>query len=343
MENGWGLRFTQEETEMEKTIRWGILGPGGIAHKFADSLAVMDDATLHAVGSRSLDRAQAFAQQYGAAKAYGSYEELANDPDVDAIYIATPHPAHCENALLCINAGKPVLCEKPFTVNRSEMAQIAKLSREKKVFAMEAMWTRFLPGTRKVLELVNDGVIGEVRMCRADFGFRAEWKPEWRLLNPQLGGGALLDVGIYAFSYLSMIMGGAPTEVTSQAHIGTTGVDEQFTAVLGYGDGRIASASCAVRTQLDNCAWIFGTKGYIRVTEFSRPLKLELCLEGKEPEIIQFPYKDPGFQYEAAEVGRCLREGKLESDVMPLDESIAIMRTIDTVRGQWGIRYPFEK
>lgn len=218
---------------MKKEIRWGILAPGSIAHKFVRGLELLEDAKVVAVGSRSIGRAETFAQQYGIAKAYGSYEELASDPDIDIVYVATPHSAHKECALLCLKAGKAVLCEKPFTVNTKEAEEVIQYARESKLFLMEAMWIRYLPVIIKVREWLYKGVIGEVKMLKADFGFRIEWNPEGRLLNPALAGGALLDAGIYPVSFASMVFGKQPVEIKSMSYIGTTGVDEQFTTLFG--------------------------------------------------------------------------------------------------------------
>lgn len=181
---------------MKRTINWGILGPGKIAHKFVQALQTIDEVKITAVGSRDKDRAEAFSRQYGIEKSYGSYEELASDPDTDIIYVATPHPFHKECVELCLNSGKAVLCEKPFTLNARDTRELAELAREKKLFLMEAMWTRFFPVTKKVRQWLNEGAIGDLQVLRAEFGFGGEHDPKGRLLNPELGGGALLDLGI---------------------------------------------------------------------------------------------------------------------------------------------------
>jgi predicted dehydrogenase len=207
---------------MKKIIRWGILGPGRIAHKFAQSVKCIEDAEITAVGSRSIERAAQFATEYSISRAYGSYIDLASDPDVDIIYVAAPHPAHFECALLCLKAGKAVLCEKPFTLNASETKVLIKTAGASKLFLMEAMWMRYLPAIVKVRELLAQGTIGEVRMIKADFGNRIPWEPAGRLLNPELGGGALLDVGIYPISFASMVLGPSPTKITGVAYLGET-------------------------------------------------------------------------------------------------------------------------
>jgi len=327
---------------MQKKIKWGIMGPGRIAHKFAQSLKCSEAAEMTAVGSRSIERAEKFAKEYGVSRSYGSYADLAADTDVDIIYVATPHPAHFECTMLCLKAGKAVLCEKPFTLNASETKVLIKTARASKLFLMEAMWMRYLPAIVKVRKLLTQGAIGETRMVKADFGNRIPWEPSGRLLNPELGGGALLDVGIYPVSFASMVLGASPTKLTGVAYLGETGVDEQFSAVLGYEAGKIATLSGAVRTSLINEARIIGTDGYIRVPDFWRASTLELYQNGKM-EKFELPFRATGYIHEAEEAMYCLREGLTESSVMPLDESLKIMKILDTLRKQWGLKYPQEK
>lgn len=327
---------------MIEKLRWGIIGPGNIAKKFADGLKVVPDAELLAVASRTQEGADAFADQYGAPRRYVSYEALAADPDVDAVYISTPHPMHKDNSILCLNNGKAVLCEKPFAINAQQAAEVIKVARQKRVFLMEAMWTRYIPAMIKVRELLAAGVIGEARMVTADFGFRAGISPEGRLFNPALGGGALLDVGVYCVSLASMIFG-APARMASLAHLGETHVDEQAGMILGYSGGQMAVLSTAIRTTTPMEALISGTEGQIRIHSlFWRPTRLTVSVYGKETNEIDMPLVGNGYNYEAQEVARCLRAGLLESDVMPLDETLSIMKTMDELRAQWGLRYPME-
>ncbi|VBB07660.1 Hypothetical protein LUCI_2925 [Lucifera butyrica] len=326
---------------MEK-IRWGIMGPGTIAHSFAKGLLALPDAQIAAVASRSHSRAADFAGQYGIGRAYGSYEELARDPDVDIVYVATPHPMHKGCAFLCLQAGKAVLCEKSFTVNATDAAGLIAYARQSGLFLMEAMWTRFLPAVEKVRQWLAEGIIGEVRQVKADFGFLFDGHPAHRLLNPELGGGALLDVGIYPVSFASMIFGTQPSSITSLADIGLTGVDEQFAALFGYEGGKLAMLSGAVRTDTPQDAWILGTKGSVFIPDFWHAKALVLTLQGRAPEKYELPFEATGYNYEAAEAMRCLREGRTESAVMPLDETLTIMKTMDVIRKQWGLRYPCE-
>ncbi len=327
---------------MPKKIRWGILGPGGIAHKFAAALKAIPDAEIVAVGSRNRQRAKAFADTFNVPHRHGSYGELAGNPEIDVVYVATPHPFHKECAMLCLAAGKAVLCEKPFTVDAEQAEALIACAREHKQFLMEAMWTRFIPVIAKVRAWLADGVIGEPRMLTADFGNRVVLTAEnikGRLFAPELAGGALLDIGVYTVSLASMVFG-APTQITSLAHIGETGVDERAAILLGYDAGQIASLSCAITTRTSQDAHIFGTEGAIHIPNFSRATSATLEVLEKEPLQIEIPFTENGFEYQAIEVINCLREGKLESDVMPLDESLSIVKTMDTARAQWGLEYP---
>ena len=327
---------------MSNKIRWGIIGTGHIAKKFAEGLLSLPEAELVAVGSRTQASADDFAAWYGIPHRHANYASLANDPTVDVVYVSTPHPFHTENSLLCLEAGKAVLCEKPFAINAAEAAQVIKLARAKKLFLMEAMWTRFLPVMVEVRELLAEEAIGDARMLIADFGFRAEWDPKGRLLNPELGGGALLDVGIYTLSLASAVFG-TPARVTGLAHLGATGVDEQAGIVLGYGQGQLAVLSVAVRTNSPQGALLLGTEGSIRIhPPWWKPTTLTLSKSGQEDEVVELPYTSNGYNYEAAEVMACLRAGKLESDIMPLNETLSIMKTMDQIRAQWGLKYPME-
>lgn len=327
---------------MSDRIRWGIVGTGGIARQFARGLQHIPDAELVAVGSRSQQGADAFGDMFNVPHRHPSYEALAADPDVDVVYISTPHPMHHDNSLLCLDAGKAVLCEKPFTINAKEARALISRAREKRLFLMEAMWTRYFPVMYRLRELLAQGIIGEVRMLQADFGFQAPFDPENRLFAPALGGGALLDVGVYVVSFASMVLG-APQHVVSLADLGATGVDEQSAMVLGYDGGRLAVLSSAVRTETPQEVLICGTRGRIRVhRQFFQPRKLTVEVYGKEHTEIEMPIEGNGYQYQAVEVARCLRAGLLQSAIMPLDETLAIMETLDRVRAPWGLKYPTE-
>ncbi len=325
------------------TFRWGILGCGNIAKKFAEGLTAIPDAELIAVGSRTRQKADQFADQFGAPHRHASYEALVNDPDVDAIYIATPHPYHCENTLLCLEHKKPVLCEKPFSINADFARKMIACARREKVFLMEAMWTRFLPVMVKVRELLDAGAIGDIRMVIADFGFRGGWNPDGRLLNPDLAGGGLLDVGIYAVSFAGMVMKQQPSEITSMAHIGITGVDEQAAWLFKYDKGRIGIGYSAVQTTTPHEATVLGTEGQIRVEPPFWRGDLITVHAGGKVQTLDCTKTGNGYNYQAIEVMNCVRQGKLESDTMPLDETLAIIQTLDKIRQPWGLVYPQEK
>ena len=326
---------------MGDVFRWGILGPGGIAKKFATGLRALDDAQLVAVGSRSRDRADAFADAFDVPHRHASYEALASDPEVDAIYVATPHPFHKEHSILCLEAGKPVLCEKPFAINRHETREMIDVARREGVFLMEAMWTRFLPITQWVKARVAEGAIGEVQMLYADFGFRANVNPKGRLFDLALGGGGLLDVGIYPISYAAMIFDSQPATISSRARIGETGVDEQAAMVFGYDGGQLALISCGIRIRTPHEAKILGTDGMIRIVRFWDGRTATLSVGGKE-EVVTLECAGNGYECEAAEVARCVRAGELESALMPHADTLATMQTLDAVREQWGLKYPME-
>jgi dihydrodiol dehydrogenase / D-xylose 1-dehydrogenase (NADP) len=325
------------------TIRWGIMGTGNIAHRFAEGLSALPDAEIIAVGSRTEDRADAFGEEFGVPHRHGSYEALANDPEVAVIYIATPHAMHREDCLLCLGAGKAVLCEKPLTINAREAEEVIRVARGERRFLMEAMWTRFIPAMSRVREWLATGAVGEVRMVQASFGFRAEPPGVGRLFDLSLGGGALLDVGVYPVSFASMVFGGPPERITSFAQMGESGVDEQAAMVLGYAGGALALLSCAIRTQTPHEAHILGTEGRIRVhAPFWCPTAVTLSVSGRDDFPVELPLQGNGYNWEAAEVMACLRGGRTESSLMPLDESLAIMQTMDAIRAQWGLVYPME-
>lgn len=327
---------------MAEKTRWGIIGTGNIASQFARGLASLPDAQLVAVGSRSQESANAFGALFDVPRRYPTYGELAHDPDVDAVYVATPHSLHMENTLTCLEAGKAVLCEKPFAINAEQAAAMVRAARERGIFLMEAMWTRCLPLMVRVRELLAAGVIGEVRMVMADLGFRTQYRPTGRLFDPHLGGGGLLDVGVYPVSLASMVFG-APTRVAGLAHLGETGVDEQSAVVLGYDGGRLAVVASAVRTNTPQEAHLLGTEGRIHIHyPWWMPKALTLYRSGRAEEVLTLPFEGNGYNYEAAEVARCLRAGLRESELMPLDESLSIMRTLDQIRAQWGLKYPME-
>jgi predicted dehydrogenase len=325
-----------------ETVRWGIVGCGKIAALFATGLTTLPDAALVAVGSRAEETAHAFADRFGVPRRHGSYAALANDPEVDVVYVATPHQEHKASTLLCLEAGKPVLCEKPFAINAGETDAMIGAARQRGLFLMEAMWTRFVPLMGKVRALLAAGAIGEVRMVSADLGFRAAPGRPARLFDPAYGGGALLDVGVYVVSFSSMVLG-PPKRIVSLPTMGEAGIDEQAAMMLGHDGGALSILSTAIRTTTPHLAAIMGTEGMIEIHhDWHKPTAFTLTVAGKEPERFELPPAGNGYNYEAAEVMRCLRAGLTESPILPLDETRSVMRTLDEIRGQWGLRYPME-
>ena len=328
---------------MSDTIKWGLLGLGSIARKFATGLQSTPGAEIYAVGSRSQDKADAFGAEFGASQCHGSYEALAADPDVDVIYVATPHNYHKPNTIMCLEAGKHVLCEKPFAVNADEAQAMIDCARAKGLFLMDAFWTRFFPAMAKVRELVSSGAIGDVMLVQADFGYRTgQVMPESRLYDMNLAGGALLDVGSYCVQLASMVYGRQPKDILTQAVLGETGVDELSTTLFRYSDYEMATITTAIRLSTPQEVRIVGTKGYISIPSLWWVPRELLVVIGGQAETLTFDMVGNGYNYQAVEVGDCIRAGKLESDVMPLDETHAIMQTLDRIRAQWGLRYPFE-
>lgn len=324
-------------------IRWGVVGRGWIVESFVAGLRVLPDAELVAVGSRRQETADEFGDKLGVPKRYGSLAGLAADPDIDVVYVATPHHAHKDATHLFLRAGKPVLCEKPFAINVGEVDAMIATAEASNLFLMEAMWTRFVPLMGKVREALHDGAIGEIRMVSADLGFRASPDRTARLFDPASGGGALMDVGVYVVSFASMVLGG-PSKIVAMPAIGETGVDEQAAVILGYDNGALAVLSAAIRTTTPHVATIMGTDGMIQIHhDWHKPTSFTLERPGTEPRRFDLPPTGNGYNYEAAEVMRCLRVGLTESPVMPLHETRAVIQTLDAIREQWGLRYPMEQ
>lgn len=320
-------------------IRWGIMGAGWISHKFAADLQHAAGAELVAVASQSAAKALQFAEQHKIPRSYGDYDTFLQDPDVDIVYIGTLHPMHRDGVLRCLQAGKAVLCEKPFTMNSAEAEELIRTAREKNIFLMEAMWTRYLPPIVQARTWIEEGEIGEVKTITANFSYDVGWRPEGRHLNKQLGGGALLDAGIYPVSLASMVFGAQPDKITSSAYIGDTGVDERFSAMFEYEGKRTALLNAGVRLGMRNDAYIYGTKGYIHLPDFLYTRTAYLHRSDDVLITFQDNRKTEGYLFEAEEAMNCLREGRKESRIMPLDETLAIMQTLDAMREHWGLEY----
>jgi predicted dehydrogenase len=321
------------------TTRWGILGTGGIASTFATDLAFLPDAERAAVGSRTSAAAERFAAAHDFPRAHGSWAELAADPDVDVVYVATPHAFHHAAAMECLRAGKAVLCEKPLTLDLPSATQLTQEARTRGVFLMEAMWMRCNPAIREVRARIQAGAIGEVRAVHADFGLQGPFDATHRLRNPELGGGALLDLGIYPINLAHLILG-APASVQVWAHLTPERVDENTGMLFGYPSGAVAALTCSINGATRNAASITGTDGRIDLPPaFYRPRTFTLTRAGAEPEVVDFPFPGKGYQYEAAEVQRCLAEGLLESPLMPHRTTLEVMGLLDSIRTEIGVSY----
>jgi predicted dehydrogenase len=316
-----------------KEINWGIIGLGEIANKFAYAIKRMEGVKLYAVASRTKEKAEAFGKKYDidAHKCYGSYDAILNDKYIDAIYVAVPHTMHKHISIMCLNKGKAVLCEKPATINEEELKEIALVAEKNKTFFMEAMKTRFLPVIQEVKTLLDKGTIGEVTLLQADFGFNAKFDPSNRLFDKNLGGGSLLDVGIYNVSFSSFIFGNKPSKISSSLYYGITGVDESAAVNLTYEKGKEALLYSSIKVDSKRDANIIGTEGRITIPRYSNAETAIITVNGKEQK-LHMPFEINGFEYEINEVNNCLRENKLQSDIMSIKDSIEVMKIMDKIR-----------
>jgi predicted dehydrogenase len=324
---------------VSEQIRWGIVGPGRIAENVVQDFAVVEGARAFAVASRSADRAADFARRHGLDRAYGSYAEIIADPDVDVLYLATPHPQHHALALAGLEAGKALLVEKAFTATTAGAEEVADLARTTGRFTMEAMWTRFQPAVVALRELVDDGAIGEVRAVQADLGVRRPFDPADRMFAPDLGGGAMLDLGVYVVSFAQMLLG-TPDTVTARGSLFANGADAESGLLLGWVDGRTASLSISLRCALPGAARVFGTAGWIDVLpRFHHPETIVLHRAGAQPETITRAPLGRGYAHELIEVTEGVQAGRGESDVMPLADTLAVQRVLGEALEQLGVRY----
>ena len=324
-------------------FRWGILGTGGIARTFTKDL-IDDDHSVAAVGSRTLAKAEAFADEFGVPAAHGSYEDLVADDDVDIVYVATPHPEHAANAELALNAGKHVLVEKPFTLNAAEARRVVALAAERDLLVMEAMWTRFLPHVERIRDLVGRGILGDVRSFSADHQQLLPSDPHHRINALELGGGALLDLGIYPISFASMLFG-APQTVQAASRFGATGADAATDTVFGYGDRALAATRSASDMRGSNTAVIVGTESRIEIDAIwytATNFRL-IAPDGQVREEFKTRITGRGMQFQAREAERLIDAGEIESRVMPASESVSIMQTLDEIRAIVGLVYPQER
>jgi predicted dehydrogenase len=322
-------------------IRWGVAGPGAIAASFADAMQLTGGGTIVAVASRSAERAAVFGDRYAVPSRYGDYESLAADPEVDVVYVATPQSRHEPDTLSLLRAGKHVLCEKPFALNARQAATMIEEARSRGLFLMEAIWSRFLPAYRSLVEVIGEHRIGEPLLVEADFGFRRPLEPEHRLFDLALGGGGLLDLGIYPLQLCSLVLG-TPEHVVADGVVGETGVDEVVAAVLRHHGGRLGVVKASIRVGMSCTARISGTEGWIDLPAFMHCPSSLTVTTSAGPERIDGSYEGNGLQFEIEEVHRCLAEGSIESRTMPLDETRALAGTLDAIRAQVGVVYPGE-
>jgi predicted dehydrogenase len=324
-------------------VRWGVLGTGNIAAQFATDLALYPEGQITAVGSRSLASADRFADRFAITGRHGDYRSLVADKNVDAVYVATPHTLHEECALLAIELGKPVLVEKPFTINAAQASRVIAAARDRKVFVMEAMWTRFLPHITLLRELINQGLLGDIRSLTADFGELFPFDPEFRAFDPVLAGGALLDLAVYPISLASMILG-APQSLSAVSTFTTTGVDAQTAVTLLYDDGRMAVVFASIEAKTATRASVNGTLARLEIEgDFLAPATMHLIGEDGSSREYSVPHEGRGLRHQVIEVERCIGEGLLESPVMSLDETLQIMMTMDEARRQIGLSFPSDR
>lgn len=324
---------------MSNKIKWGILGPGKIARKFVQDLQLVENAEIYAVASRNLSRAEFFSNQFNAKQSYGSYLELVQDKDVDVVYVATPHVYHFEHAMLCLKHGKHVLVEKPMGMNAVEVETLINEARSGGLFLMEGLWTRFVPATGKLLELIDDKVIGGVVAIRADFGFKSKMDMQGRLFEKKLGGGSLLDIGIYPV-YLSLLILGIPLDIMATARMTETGVDSYCSMMFSYDNHSKASLESTLEAHTPIEAYIYGTQGKIKVaTRFHHSERIELYEEEDIIEQYNLKYSGNGYVHEIEEVQNCIKEGKTESPKLPPKTSLQLIRILDKVRAEIGLQY----
>lgn len=324
---------------MSKKVRWGILGLGNIAGKFAGDLLLAENAVLQGVASRDKLKATIFAEEYNSINAYEGYEVLANDPEIDIIYIATPHVYHFEHTMLCLRAGKAVLCEKPMAMNAREAKIMMDEAKKRNLFLMEGLWTRFIPGTEKVLDLIANDSIGEIEFLKADFGFKGDGNLKSRVYNKSLGAGSLLDIGIYPV-YLSLLLLGVPDTIRSIANYTETGVDASCSILLEYAGGTKAFLESTILADTPVEALIFGSKGSLKIhSRFHHPKEITIKQNDGNTETFTINYKGEGYYHEILEVMNCLQHGLIESPKMPHCMSLQLMQILDGVREKIGLEY----
>ncbi len=324
-----------------KTIRWGIIGAGGIAERFAEACKNTPGASLEAIASRSMKKADAFADKFGIEHRFDSYEAMAQWDGIDAAYIATPNATHGPIAELFMDHGKAILSEKPITVNCNELQKMIDSATKNKIFMMEAMWARLAPGTIKLLEIVASGAIGKVKGVQAAFCFDMSDEPDHHALKSEMGGGSIMDIGCYCLSFASWLVDSPIVNIDAEAELGGKGVDVHSCYLIKYESGAIASLTSALMLKKPGDGYVFGDKGYIKTTDrFYAPQEFTVVAEGQEPQVYKCPFLGNGFEEQILEVNQCLREGKLESDMIPHAQSMKIMKQMDEIRKKIGVKFP---
>lgn len=323
-------------------MKIGILGAGNIAAVVAPTIAAVKEAECYAVAARSLERAEAFAAKYGFAKAYGSYEELVEDEEVELIYVTTPHSHHYEHMMLCLQHGKAVICEKAFTMNAKQAKEVLAYAKEQGIYVAEAIWTRYMPSRKLINEILESGVIGTPATLTANLSYIINKKD--RIMNPMLAGGALLDVGVYGINFATMHFGKEIERVESSVQLTDTGVDGMESITIFYKNGRMAVLTHGIYARSDRKGIIYGDKGYLVVENINNPQSVTVFdTSDKMVAYYEVPKQISGYEYEFEEAIRCIKEGKIESDSMPFADSVWVMEFMDCLRKQWGVIYPQEK
>lgn len=316
---------------MAKTYKWGILGPGKIAEKFCEAMKVTEHSEVYAVASRDKEKAKVFGEKYGAARQYGNYKAMMKDSEVDVIYIATPHSFHYGQAMQCLENNKPVLCEKPMCINYKESSKLVETAIKKNLFLMEGMWTFCMPFMQKIKQVIDEDKIGKVKCVSAQFGFLSELDPQNRLWNKKLGGGSLLDVGVYNI-FLATILLGEPELKKCVARISDTGIDEYVNLVMNYSEGATAQLLSSIVFNTNTDAHIFGEKGRIIIKDpWSKATDLNIIIDGEMGEKFSEPHDCNGFEYQIREVTECLEKGKIESESVPHKLTLSVSKLMDEI------------
>ncbi|UAY56686.1 Gfo/Idh/MocA family protein [Arachidicoccus terrestris] len=324
----------------DKIYNWGILGPGKIARKFASALEIPKHSRLYAVASRDQNRAKDFASEFNADKYYSDYISLIKDPKIDAVYIATPHAFHYELAKACLENNKPVLSEKPLTLDAEQTEKLLALCEKNQVFLMEALWTRFIPMTVSMLEKIHQGIIGDIQYIKADFGFPAPFNPAGRLFDPALGGGSLLDVGIYPL-FLSTLLLGQPEKILASGRLSDSKIDLDCQAILQYAGNKTALIASSIHYQMPITAEITGTRGQIQIPcPWYKNHYYNLKTGNEDWEKVELPPLTNGFEFEIDEVVRCIEQERIQSPLWPVSSSLQLARLMDEIKRQLGVQYP---